>query len=318
MFDKEIKIPRTVSIADKYCDNCNKPNWFFYDPKVKKVSPYCLSCQQIKLKKTFDAISDYQILIEQYNNNIKNLIGSKRAIALKNYLFQVMYLVITDFFDNNIPFSRFLKMKDLIVSALRYSKGSDFYIEKKEFYDFIQNVYEISNFTEFIRNIQKKTMKVDVQGGLYYSYGYCRLQDALREFGMGTRNEVQKKINQTSYNYHPSDLGSSKGKKKSLMDQYLERDCTSVEVTNQNISEVPVGLFTAYCFSLNIYNSTIHNNDVGIYLFFSNQTQVKSNRIFTNNEGIHLKHSNLCNITDNHIYNNSGKGIYLHYSFIET
>lgn len=176
-----------------------------------------------------------------YNNDIENSLESKKTIALKNCLFQVMHLIISAFFEGDVSFSRFLNMKNLFVSAFQNAKGSDFFIEKKEFSSFLQNVYKISNYTEDIRNIQKEAMKVDTQGGLYYSYGYCRLQDALREFGMGTRSEVQKKINQLSYDYHPSSLESKKGEKKSLLDQYLERDSDFLE------------LYSSFYYSLQLY-----------------------------------------------------------------
>lgn len=225
MVDMDIQIKRTVTFADKYCKTCNNLNWFKYNRSTQGISSSCLKCQEIAIKDANDAIKEFQKKILKYENSIADILESKSVIAQKdNLFFCIENLMKTIFNQGHAPFDQFRKMKCLFNSNFLYSKGNDDKISKNEFLNFFKAVHQIEICKENIRNIEKESMKVDTKGESYYSYGYCRLIDSLGEMGIGTRKDVQNKIEELYSNSLNSQFESELGTSTSLLDLYLNED----------------------------------------------------------------------------------------------
>jgi parallel beta-helix repeat protein len=95
--------------------------------------------------------------------------------------------------------------------------------------------------------------------------------------------------------------------------QIILIDTTAVEVTNQLLSNITIGLIVAFGNNVTIYNNIFtHNTYDGIHMYSSVNSAIRSNSISNNNRhGINMEHSSFCVINSNNISTNNETGIRL-------
>ena len=92
-------------------------------------------------------------------------------------------------------------------------------------------------------------------------------------------------------------------------------NCTGVEVTGQDLTRVPTGVFAAGCSHMTIHNNTFsNNNQYGIHVHVSRSSTIANNTISECGVGIRLFGSENITITHNTVTQNSG-GIRLQGAF---
>lgn len=89
--------------------------------------------------------------------------------------------------------------------------------------------------------------------------------------------------------------------------QVILVNCTSVEVTGQNL----IGVQVAYCSNLDIYNNFISHGRIGIYIGSSYNCTLTYNRVTNNSQGISIQNSANNTLMNNIVDNNKREGISL-------